>query len=427
LIAGLKLVKTTFFSSIITFVRIGSGFVSSKIVAMLTGPAGVAIIGAFSNFISIVLIFANGAINTGVVKYTAEYDGDDDQLKSLFSTSLKISVYCSVAIGLLLILLAPYCSEWLLTTNIYTNVIRVLGITIVLYSLNTLLISILNGKGQIKSYTIVNAAGSIIGLIMTVVLVYFYKVQGALYSLVLTPSIVFFVTASLIIKTQWFKWDYFKQAFNIAIGKKLSHFSLMALVSAITVPVSEIILRNMVIAKVSINSAGYWQGMMKVSDGYLLLITTSLSIYYLPKLSSLKTTAELRKEIFSGYKIILPAVLVSCSAIYFLRFLIIRILYTSDFLQMESLFIWQLAGDFLKISAWVLAYLMLAKAMTKAFIFTEILFNVSYVGLGYIFLNIFHLQGVTMAFAANYFIYLVTMVIIFRKLLFGKIEAPVNS
>ncbi|MBS1520090.1 MAG: O-antigen translocase [Bacteroidetes bacterium] len=423
----MKLVKTTLFSSIITFVRIGSGFVSSKIVAILTGPAGVAIIGAFSNFISIVLIFANGAINTGVVKYTAEYDGDEDQLKSLFSTSLKISVYCSAIIGLLLILLAPYCSEWLLITGLYTNVIRVLGITIVLYSLNTLLISILNGKGQIKSYTIVNAAGSIIGLIMTVVLVYFYNVQGALYSLVLTPSIVFFVTASLIIKTQWFKWDYFKQAFNKAIGKKLSHFSLMALVSAITVPVSEIILRNMVIAKVSINSAGYWQGMMKVSDGYLLLITTSLSTYYLPKLSSLKTTEELRKEIFSGYKIILPAVLVSCCAIYFLRFLIIRILYTPDFLQMESLFIWQLAGDFLKISAWILAYLMLAKAMTKVFIFTEIIFNVSYVVLGYVFLNIFHLKGVTMAFAANYFIYLVTMVLIFRKLLFGKSEAPVNS
>jgi len=327
----------------------------------------------------------------------------------------------------LLIVLAPYWSAWLLTNSLYTNVIRVLGITIVLYSLNTLLISILNGKGQIKSYTIVNAAGSIIGLIMTAVLVYFYKVQGALYSLVLTPSIVFFVTASLIIKTPWFRWDYFKEAFNKTIGKKLSHFSLMALVSAVTVPVSQIILRNMVIAKLSINSAGYWQGMMKVSDGYLLLITTSLSTYYLPKLSSLKTRDELRKEIFSGYKIILPAVLFGCCTIYFLRFFIIRVLYTPDFLKMESLFVWQLIGDFLKISAWILAYLMLAKAMTKAFIFTEIIFSISYVILGFIFLNIFHLKGITMAFAVNYFIYLITMIFLFRKLLFGKKEVPVNS
>jgi len=394
---------------------------------MITGPAGVAIIGAFSNFITIILIFANGAINSGVVKYTAEYDGDDIQLKSLFSTSLKISVYCSIIVGLLLIVFAPYWAEWLLTNNLYTNVIRVLGITIVLYSLNTLLISILNGKGQIKSYTIVNAVGSIIGLIMTVVLVYFYKVQGALYSLVLTPSIVFFVTATLIVKAQWFKWDYFKQAFDKTIGKKLSHFSLMALISAVTVPVAEIVLRNMVIDKVNISSAGYWQGMMKVSDGYLLLITTSLSTYYLPKLSSLKTDEELRDEIYSGYKIIIPAVLLGCCAIYFLRFFIIHVLFTSDFLEMESLFIWQLAGDFLKMCAWVLAYLMLAKAMTKAFILTEVIFNVSYVVLGYVFLNIFHLKGVTIAFALNYFIYLITMILLFRKLLFWKKEVPVNS
>lgn len=423
----MKLVKTTFFTSIITFVRIGSGFVSSKIVAMITGPSGVAIIGAFGNFIAIVLIFANGAINTGVVKYTAEYDGDSVRLTSLFSTSLKISIFCSAITGLLLIVLAPYWAIWLLTNTLYTNVIRVLGITIILYSLNTLLISILNGKGQIKSYTVVNAAGSIIGLIMTVVLVYFYKVQGALYSLVLTPSIVFFVTASLIVKTPWFRWDFFKEAFNKTIGTQLSRFSLMAVVSAVTVPVAEIVLRNIVIAKVSINSAGYWQGMMKVSDGYLLLITTSLSTYYLPKLSSLKTDGDLRKEIYSGYKIIIPAVLISCCAIFFLRFLIIRVLYTSDFLPMESLFIWQLVGDFLKICAWVLSYLMLAKAMTKVFILTEVIFNVSYVILGYVFLNVFHLQGVTIAFAVNYLIYLITMVFVFRKLLFRKNGMYINS
>lgn len=423
----MKLIKTTFFTSIITFVRIGSGFVSSKVVALLTGPAGVALIGAFSNFIAIVLIFANGAINTGVVKYTAEYDGDYTQIRNLFSTALKISVSCSAVIGFLLLVLAPYLSIWILTSDIYTNAIRALGITIVLYSLNTLLVCILNGKGQIRTYTIVNALGSVIGLILTITLVYFFKVKGALYSLVLTPSIVFFVTASLIIKAPWFNWSYFKQTYDKAIGKKLSHFSLMAVISALTVPVSQIILRNMVIAKVGINSAGYWQGMMRVSDGYLLLITTSLSTYYLPKLSSLKTNAELRKEIFYGYKIILPSVLVGCCSIYLLRFVIIRVLYTPDFLKMEGLFMWQLLGDFLKMAAWILAYLMLAKAMTRAFILTEVIFSFSYVGLGYLFVNLFQLKGITMAFALNYGLYLITMIILFRKLIFSAESKLVGS
>lgn len=414
----MKLVKTTFFSAIITVIRIASGFIAGKVVAIFTGPSGVALIGAFTNFIAIVLTFANGAINTGVVKYTAEYNDDETKLKSLFSTSFLISLYCSAAIGIILLFLASYFSVWIFTTTIYINAIRILGVTIILYSLNSLLISILNGRGQIKLYTIVNTAGSIIGLIFTLMLVYFYRLQGALYALVLSQSIVFFVTGILIIRSPWFSWDFFRQPFEKGMAVKLSHYSLMAIITALTIPVSQIILRNMVISKIGMDAAGYWQGMMRISDGYLVLITTSLSTYYLPKLSSLKTDAELRKEILKGYTIIIPVVLLGCIMIYFLRFFIIKTLYTSSFITMERLFFWQLLGDFFKLSAWVLAYLMVAKAMTKIYIITELFFCASYIIFGYLFVQRFQLQGITIAFALNYFIYFLIMAFVFRKLIF---------
>lgn len=414
----MKLIKTSFFSAIITFIRIASSFVAGKVVALFTGPAGVALIGQFSNFITIALTFANGAINMGVIKYTAEFEGDEQKLKKLFSTSLKISIYSSSIFGLILLCVATYISQWLFHSPLYINPLRVLGVTIILYSLNTLLISILNGKKQIKTYTIVNTVGSIVGLVFTVVLVFFYKVSGALYALVLAQSIVFFVTLILVIKSDWFSRSYFNQPFDKGIARNLSKFSLMAISSALTLPVSQIILRNMVINKLGVNSAGYWQGMMRVSDGYLLLITTSLSTYYLPKLASLHTDEDMRKEILQGYKIILPAVFIGCVLIYFLRFFIIHLLYTKEFEAMSGLFIFQLIGDFFKMAAWILGYLMLAKAMTKAYIITETIFSISNVLLGYLCIHLFKLNGITIAFAINYFIYLIIMVVIFRKLLF---------
>lgn len=416
----MKLLKTSFFSAIITVIRLASGFIANKVVAIYTGPGGVALIGAFTNFIAIALTFANGAINNGVIKYTSEYEGNEVQQKLLVSTSFKISIYCSIIFGPILIIFAPIFSTWILTNNIYTNAIRVLGISIVLYSLNSLLISILNGRHQIKTYTLVNTIGSIVGLLFTIFLVYFFKVDGALYALVLSQSIVFFVTLLLIVKSPWFSWSYFTQPFNKVLAKKLGGFSLMAIVTAILVPVSQILLRNLIIDKVGIDGAGYWQGMMKVSDGYLLLIVTSLSTYYLPKLSSLKTNKELRNEIFKGYKIILPIVFFGCVIIYYLRFFIIKILYTPSFLQMETLFFWQLVGDFFKMAAWILSYLMLAKAMVKIFIFTEVLFTVLYVVLGFVFVHHLELIGITIAFALNYILYFLTMLFIFRKLIFNK-------
>lgn len=416
----MKLVKTTLFSAVITFIRIASGFVAGKAVALFTGTSGVALIGAFTNFINIVLSFGNGAISSGVIKYTAEYNEDDDSLKKLFSTAFKISVVCSAIIGVILLSLASLISSLIFTSDQYANPIRVLGLTVVLYSLNSLLISILNGRGQIKTYTIVNTVGSIIGLVFTVTLVYFFKINGALYALVLAQSIVFFVTAVLVTRSPWFQWSFFEQPFDRVFALKLSHYSVMAIVTSLTVPVAQIVLRNMIINKLGIDAAGQWQGMMRVSDGYLMLITTALGTYYLPKLSSLKIDSEIRNEIFKGYKIILPLVIIGCFAIYFLRFFIIQTLYTPAFSKMESLFLWQLVGDFFKMASWMLAYLMLAKSMTTIYILTEILFNILYLFLGFLFVDMYGLNGVAIAFSINYFAYFLVMLFIFRKLLCNR-------
>ncbi|RYF22006.1 MAG: O-antigen translocase, partial [Flavobacteriales bacterium] len=405
----MKLIRTSFFSAVITFIKIASGFVVGKVVAIFTGAAGVAVIGSFTNLVTIVLTFANGAINNGVVKYTAEYNDDEIKLKSLFSTSLKISVYCSVTAGILVCVFASQLSKLVLSSNQFKGPIMALGITMVFYSLNSLLVSVLNGKSKINTYTIVNAAGSIFGLLFTIVLIYFYNIKGALYALILSQSIVFFITVALISKSDWFSWLYFKEKFNTSIAVKLSHYSFMAIVTALTVPLSQIVLRKMLTSKFGIDAAGYWQGLMRISDGYLMLITTSLSVYYLPKFSYLKTKKQIQDEIFNGYKIILPIVLAGCVSIYFLRTLIIKILYTSDFSVMENLFLWQLIGDFFKIAAWMLAYLMLAKAMIRTYIVTEILSVCVYVIGTVFFVEKFGLKGITIAFAVNYIIYFITM------------------
>ncbi len=387
---------------------------------MLTGPIGVATVGAFTNFSSIVLAIGNGAINNGVIKYVSEYNDDKEKTTRLISTALKITFFSSIVVSAFILFFARYFSKVILGNSEYVNVIIVLGITLIFYSLNSLIISILNGKGEIKKYTLVNAIGSITSLLLTILLVVYYKVSGALYSIVLSQVIVFAFTAFIVRKSGIISKKTVLERFDKKLGLKLSHFSLMALVSALTVPVSQILLRNIIAHDLSINAAGYWQGMMRVSDGYLMLITTSLSVYYLPKLSALVTNSEIRLEVLNGYKIILPTVLIGCITIYLSRFYVIEVLFSKKFFQMESLFFWQLIGDFFKMASWVLAFLMLAKAKTTIYIITEIGFSALYVLLSYALIQIFGIRGTAISFALNYFIYMLVMIYIFRKLLFNK-------
>ncbi len=207
----MNLFKTSFYSGVVTLIKISSVFIANKVIAIYTGPSGIALIGSFSNFISIVLTFANGAINNGVVKYTAEFEESEDKLISLFSTSFKITLYCSGFVSVILLFFGPYISNRIFDTQIYAIPIKILSVSVILYSLNSLFISILNGRKEIKTYTIVNIAGSIIGLLLTLVLVYFYKIEGALVALICSQSIIFFVTFYFICKFDWLSLKYFKQ------------------------------------------------------------------------------------------------------------------------------------------------------------------------------------------------------------------------
>lgn len=416
----MKLIKTGVYSGIITALRIVCGFAVNKIVAVFTGPAGVALLGSFNNLVSILLSFSNGAISTGVIKYTAEYAQDEEKSKLLYSTAIKISIICSLFVGILLLIFSPILSTLIFANKIYVLPIRIFGCTIVFFVLNSLLIGILNGRGQIEKFTLVNSCVSIVNLILVCILVYFYNLLGALIATVLIQAIIFFLSLILILKSDWFKLDYFLKPFDIEIAKKLFSFSVMAIVTAITGPFARILIRNKLIASFGNDQTGLWQAIIKISDGFLLVIFASLSIYYLPKFSSLTNNKEIKHEIFRGMKIILPMVMVVCIIVILMRFVIIRVLYTEDFVNMESLFLWQIMGSFLKVAAWLIGYLMIAKAMIKRFVVTEIASNLLFIILSYIFVNYYGIIGATYAFAVNYLAYLLLMIYLFRNILFKR-------
>ncbi|MBB2954346.1 O-antigen translocase [Sphingobacterium sp. JUb56] len=417
----MKLIKTTLYSGFISFVRIISGFISVKIVASIIGPSGIAAVGAFSNFLSIILTFSNGAINSGIIKYTAEYADDEKKQKLLFSTATRITLICSLICGIIIIILSSYISQLLFGSDGYYDVIICLGLSLFFYSLNSVLVSILNGLGKIGRYTIVNTVGAVFGLILTLILVHYWGVKGALYALILSQTLVFFTSILLLLKEYWLNKDYLFSTVDKEISKSLFKYSSMAIVTALTVPVSQILVRNYIIKEFGISDAGIWQGMTRLSDAYLTFVNMALVTYYLPKLSSISDTSLLRKEIFRGYKLLVPVTVVLCLSVFLMRTYIIEILFTKDFLPMEHLFKWQILGDFFKICSYVLAFLMVAQAKTKFYIITEILFSGSYILLSIFFTRLMGLEGSSLAFCINYFGYLCLMIIYFRKLVFqGK-------
>ena len=410
----MTLIKTSVLTAISTIIKLIAGFVINKVIAIYVGPSGLAVVGQLQNFMSIITTFSNGAITNGIVKYIAEYQ-TIEQKQKIFSSSIVISLVCSLIISIFLFGFSDYLSELILKDIQYSSVFIVFGVTVFLFALNTVLMSILNGQKEIKKYILVNIVGSIFSLFFTSFLIIQLNLMGALYALVTNQSVIFFVTLAFVIKSNWFKLEYFKQGLDKESFSKLSKYSLMAITSALTVPVSHLIIREYIGKNLGWDSAGYWQGVWYISTLYLMLVTTTLSVYYLPRLSEIQDNAELKKEIFNGYKIILPIVILVSFMIFFLREYLIYIAFSEKFMPMMELFAWQLIGDVIKIASWLLGYLLVAKAMAKVFIYTEILFSVLFLVFSVIFVDIFGLVGITYAYSLNYFLHLIMMIFIFRK------------
>jgi len=417
----MDLIKTSVLSAISTIIKILTGFVSVKIIAIYIGPSGIALLGQMQNFINMISNIASAGVNNGIIKYTAEFKDDEKTKQKIWSSSVKLSVILIVPMALGIILFSEYLSLNLLKTTEYKSVFIIFAISIIFFVMNGFLTSILNGQGEIKKLTYVNISGTLIGLLVTILLVIKLKVYGALLAIIISQSIVFIVTLLFVIKSNWFKITLFLNKIDKEYTIKLLKFSLMALTSAIMVPISQMHVRDYIATHLGWDKAGYWQGVWRISETYLLLVTTSLSIYYLPKLSSLKEKAEIKKELLRGYKIIMPIVITSGIGIYIFRYLIIQILFTNKFLPMADLFFFQVIGDIIKITSWLLAYLMLAKAMTKLFILTEIIFNISFVVISILMINLYGVIGVTIGYAVNYVIYfIITYIVIGRYL--NKVE-----
>ncbi len=413
----MNLLRTSVLNGIAVIIKTATLFILNKILAVYVGPAGYAVIGQFQNFIQMLTTFSGSAINTAVVKYTAEYGDDENKQKTVWRTAGSLALIFSLFFTVLIFVFHRSLSIFIFNTDEYSSIFIWFAVFLTFFNFNALLLAILNGKKEIARLVIANISGSLFSLAITSILAIWYGLVGALVALSLYQSLSFIVTLTICIRADWFDIRDLFGRIDPQVSKKFAAFALMALVSAICLPLSQMVIRGYLSSEFNLTYAGYWEAMIRLSGAYLLLVTTTLGVYYLPRLSELFKLSDIKKEVWIGYRFIFPIAVVIAIALYLLKDHVIVLLFSNKFLAMGELFFWQLIGDSLKIGSWILAYLMLSKAMTKLYISTEIIFALSSIALTYVCTQYWGFKGVSIAHALNYAIYwLVMSIFVFRVL-----------
>lgn len=414
----MTLIRTSLLNGIAVFVRLLTFLGINKLLAIYVGPIGYAVLGQYQNLITMITTFASGAINTGVTKYTAEYYDDELKQRTLWQTAGTIAFIGSILAAILIALLSKSIAVVFLKNEDYASVFLWFAGMLIFFVFNAFLLAILNGKKEIGFYVTANIAGSLLALGITALLVIQFGLYGALIGLAVYQSFTFFVTFFLCYKTSWFRLNYLFGKFDLVIAKNLLKYAIMAIVSAVCVPGSQILVRNYIGAEISWDAAGYVEAMWRISSAYLMLVTTTLAVYYLPKLSELDDAVKIKAEILKIYKVVLPFTILCSLFIYIFREIIVSLLFTKSFMGMEELFAWQMIGDTLKIASWLLGYLYVAKGFFRLYVFSEILFALLFFLLVVLLESKFNLKSVALAYALNYLMY---FLFVFCSLKFNRV------
>jgi len=423
-IGGNVLLKITSFNSVAIGVRIVAGLISSKVIAFYLGAPGMALLGDLRNFITSVQGVSTLGIYNGVVKFTAQHKSRPSLLGKVLSTSFLLGGFSTIFTALILFFGADYWNSLLFGTDKnFIFIFKILGLALPFYGLNTLLIAVINGFGKSKWIILINAATNILGLLITVFLIYTHNIDGAFIAVVTIPSIALLITGTALVKKIHFLRLFSFEQVDLSFVKKFASYTGMTLFSAIGTPMVFIAIRQKIINVDGLTNAGYWDAMLRLSDYYLMFVTTILTLYILPKLAETNTVKDFRKEIFNFYKTILPLFGLGCLLVFLLKNQLVNLVFTEDFLAMSPIFAWQLAGDFLRVAAMVLAYQFLAKNMFWTFMGTQV-FSLALIYLSFtFFIDRYGFVGAGMGHLFSYFIYLIVVLFIFRKALFtNKIE-----
>lgn len=405
----MSLIRTSLLNVVAVVMRLISAMALNKILAIYLGPAGFAIIGQFQNVVSIAFNLAGGIVTQGVTKGTAEYFDDELKQHAVWKTAIRLSIWASLMAATGLLFAKGWLTKWLFQSTDVSTVFVWLALALPAMVINNILLAIINGKKEVGIYVTVNIIGSLLSLMVTGVLAYYFGLYGALVAFTINPAILLISTSAIVANKEWFRVEFAWGRIDSKALREISGFGVMGLTSAVTVPAAYMLVRDYLGTRLGVEYAGYWQATWKISEIYLMLVTSTLSVYYLPRIAEIRSSRELKFEIFKVYKLVMPIVISGALLIYLLRDFIIEILFTANFSPMRELFPWQVAGDVIKVGSWILAYVMLGRAMIKQFVVTETLFSIFFVILSYLLVDVYGLIGVSIAYAINYCCYLIAM------------------
>jgi len=414
-----KVLNATSLFGGVQFINIILRLIRSKAIALLIGPIGMGI----SNLLLTTMELINGLTNLGLERSAVKdisLANTNSNSKSVAITIsiLKKLVWLTITVGVILMVLsAPWLSEIAFGNKDYTISFRWISIALLFKQLSSSQLAILQGLRKLKSLAKANLLGNFIGLLITLPLYYYYKIDAIVPAIIIATFMSFVFTYYYSHKLDIESVTISRKE-AVSEGKGMINLGVMlSLSSLITLLVAYIIriyigsaneTEELGLIDVGLYSAGF-----VILNSYVGIIFNAMGTDYFPRLSEIANDIKkLRKTVLEqatvAILLITPIIVIFLACAPF----IIVILYSHEFSPIVAMVTWGILGMIFKAVSWSMGYMIIAKGDSKVFIKTAIGFNTILLSINIIGYHFGGLEGVGISFFIYYIIHFIAIRII---------------
>lgn len=353
-----------------TFAKSGSGIAISaifgvcliKLISHHDGPEGVGAFGLFRQFFQFLAVFFTLGSGFSIVEGMPKSGNKNHFIKTACSYSFLVALTISIIVLIFQkeICLAIYSD----LKNI--SLIRSIPLFIIPLSFHQLIKSSLNGEGYIGISGIVTALPFVTMFIVALF-------SRDLFDLYLYSSLISLAVSLMLFKRPlWFlipKIPFMRL-------KSFEKTSISTMITGASGFLSFLTVKAICTHKLGIWHTGLLEASWSLVGYSTLVFLTSLSVYYLPKVSADQEQIGFRNHYFSLINFLaLGSLMIICLGEEFF----IRLLFTPEFAEMYKLLVLMAIGEYLKCLNWVFNFSMIGLSYKKAYLVLDSCANAIFV------------------------------------------------
>ncbi len=372
-----------------------------KAAALLLGPAGVGLIGVFSNLVGVAISFGGMGLSNSGTRQIAEAVGrnDNESIAASRAALLFCSLFLAVLCSALFWLLRGVVAEYVLNDPTRATQVGWLALAVGLHILVGSQGGALNGLRRIGDQSRLSVFSAFFSSLIGIASLWLWGNAGIVAYVVSVPLVMVLVGQWYVAKLPKLKLFAVERAAVTEQGKAMLKLgAAFMLVSSIGYS-GQLLVRSLIQNELGIDSLGYFQAASAISMTYIGFLVTAMGQDYYPRLTAVITDKQVAgKMVNEQMEVSLLMAGPIFLAMMALAPWVIALLYSTQFHPAAEVLHWQIIGDILKVAGWPIGYILVASGDGRAFVRNEAVYFCVFGLLTWLCLPLFGIAGSGVSF-----------------------------